>query len=93
VVQSAGPAGPPFTRLTERAAFTAFVLRPRDWRSFLSSANGRPAPVHYRRPPGGERYGATVDVYRIVDGRIVEDNAFHGAHHAAVFGIPQTLAP
>jgi RNA polymerase sigma-70 factor (ECF subfamily) len=68
--------------------------RPLDWRTVPSSANGRPALVNYLRRPGSPRYEAlVVDVLRIVDGRIVESNAFIGAHHVVAFGLPLTLEP
>jgi RNA polymerase sigma-70 factor (ECF subfamily) len=77
-----------------RDAVAQFLTRPLDWRTFPTSANGRPAAVLYLRHPGSPRYEAlVVDVLRIVDGRIVESNAFIGAHHAAVFGMPLTLDP
>ncbi len=68
--------------------------RPFDWRSFPTSANGRPALVNYLRRPGSARYEAlVVDVLRIEHGKIVESNAFVGAHHVAAFGMPATLEP
>jgi len=75
-------------------AVTEFLARPLDWRTFPSSANGRPALINYLRPADGARYEAlVVDVLRIVDGRIAESNAFVGAHHVTAFGMPATLAP
>lgn len=75
-------------------AVTEFLARPLDWRTFPSSANGRPALINYLRPAEGARYEAlVVDVLRIVDGRIAESNAFIGAHHVAAFGMPAVLAP
>ena len=75
-------------------AVTEFLARPLDWRTFPSSANGRPALINYLRPAEGAQYGAlVVDVLRIVDGRIAESNAFIGAHHVAAFGMPAVLAP
>ena len=75
-------------------AVTEFLARPLDWRTFPSSANGRPATIHYLRGPGDANYEAlVVDVLRIVDGRIAESNAFIGAHHVAAFGMPPVLAP
>ena len=75
-------------------AVTEFLARPLDWRTVPSSANGRPALVNYLRPPGGADYeGLVVDVLRIADGRIVEINAFVGAHHVAAFGLPARLSP
>jgi RNA polymerase sigma-70 factor (ECF subfamily) len=68
--------------------------RPLDWRSFPTSANGRPALVNYLRRPGSPLYEAlVVDVLRIEGGKIVESNAFVGAHHVAAFGMPATLEP
>jgi len=68
--------------------------RPLDWRTFPTSANGRPAPVNYLRRPGGTHYEAlVVDVLRVVDGKIVESNAFVGARHVLAFGLPTTLEP
>jgi RNA polymerase sigma-70 factor (TIGR02960 family) len=75
-------------------AVTAFLARPLDWRTFTSSANGRPALVNYLRDAGGARYeGLVVDLLRIVDGRIAEINAFVGAAHVAAFGMPASLDP
>jgi RNA polymerase sigma-70 factor (ECF subfamily) len=75
-------------------AVTEFLARPLDWRTVPSSANGRPALVNYLRRPGGADYeGLVVDVLRIVDGRIVEINAFVGAHHVAALGLPARLSP
>jgi ketosteroid isomerase-like protein len=74
-------------------AVTAFLARPLDWHHVPTSANGRPALVNYLRRPGGAHYEAlVVDVLRIVDGRIAESNAFVGAHHVAVFGMPAVRA-
>jgi RNA polymerase sigma-70 factor (ECF subfamily) len=75
-------------------AVTAFLARPLDWRTFTSSANGRPALVNYLRDTGSARYeGLVVDLLRIVDGRIAEINAFVGAVHVAAFGLPASLDP
>lgn len=75
-------------------AVAAFLSRPLDWRSFPTSANGRPALVNYLRRPGSSHYEAlVVDVLRIEDGKIVESNAFVGARHVAAFGMPRTLDP
>jgi RNA polymerase sigma-70 factor (ECF subfamily) len=75
-------------------AVAAFLNRPLDWRCIPASANGRPAQVDYLREPGSPLYvGLVVDVLRLVDGRIVEINAFVGAHHVAAFGMPATLDP
>jgi RNA polymerase sigma-70 factor (TIGR02960 family) len=85
---------PPDPPVIGRDVAVEFLLRPLDWRSFVSSANGRPAAVHYLRLPGNERYEATVvDVLRIIGGRIAESNAFVGAHHVAAFGMPPALDP
>jgi len=76
------------------AAAAEFLTRPLDWRCIPTSANGRPAQVDYLREPGSPHYvGLVVDVLRIVNGRIVEINAFVGAHHVAAFGLPATLDP
>jgi RNA polymerase sigma-70 factor (ECF subfamily) len=73
-------------------AVAQFLSRPLDWRAFLSAANGRPALIGYLRQPGSPRYEAhVVDVLRIADGKIAESNAFVGAHHVAVFGMPPAL--
>src|SRR5689334_11538847 len=83
---------PPDPPVLGRDAAVEFFLRPMDWRSFPASANGRPAALNYLRRPGRPRYEAlVVDVLRIVDGRIVECNAFVGAHHVTAFGMPRTL--
>jgi RNA polymerase sigma-70 factor (ECF subfamily) len=75
-------------------AVTEFLARPLDWRTVTARANGRPALVNYLRRPGSPRYQAlVVDLLRIVDGRIVEINAFIGAHHVTAFGLPETLTP
>ena len=76
----------------ERAA--EFLGRPLDWRTFPTSANGRPALIGYLRRPGQAHYEAlVVDVLRIEDGRIAESNAFVGVHHVLAFGMPATLEP
>jgi RNA polymerase sigma-70 factor (ECF subfamily) len=75
-------------------AVVAFLCRPLDWRTFPGSANGRPALICYLRRPGSPRYEAlVVDVLRIEHGKIVESNAFVGAHHVAAFGMAATLEP
>jgi RNA polymerase sigma-70 factor (ECF subfamily) len=75
-------------------AAAEFLGRPLDWRTFPSSANGRPALISYLRRPGRPHYEAlVVDVLRIRDGRIVESNAFVGARHVIAFGMPATLDP
>jgi RNA polymerase sigma-70 factor (ECF subfamily) len=85
---------PPEPAVVGIDAVTEFLARPLDWRTFPSSANGRPALINYLRPAEGAQYGAlVVDVLRIVDGRIAESNAFIGAHHVAAFGMPAVLAP
>lgn len=82
---------PPDPTVCGREAAAAFLGRPLDWKTVLSSANGRPALVGYLRRPGGSQYEAlVVDVLRIADGVIVESNAFLGAHHVAAFGLPLT---
>ncbi len=71
-----------------------FLGRPFDWRTFPTSANGRPALINYLRRPGSPHYEAlVVDVLRIEDGKIAESNAFVGARHVAAFGMPATLEP
>ena len=85
---------PPEPAVVGIDAVTEFLARPLDWRTFPSSANGRPALINYLRPAEGAQYGAlVVDVLRIVDGRIAESNAFIGAHHVAAFGMPAVLEP
>jgi RNA polymerase sigma-70 factor (TIGR02960 family) len=85
---------PPESAVVGIEAVTEFLARPLDWRTFPSSANGRPALVNYLRRPGSPHYdGLVVDVLRIVDRRIVEINAFVGAHHVTAFGMPVTLVP
>ena len=75
-------------------AVAEFLGRPLDWRTFPSSANGRPALLCYLRRPGSAVYEAlVVDVLRIEHGKIVESNAFVGARHVAAFGLPPTLTP
>ena len=75
-------------------AAVEFLSRPLDWRTFPSSANGRPALVNYLRVPGSPHYEAVVvDVLRVRDGKIVESNAFTGARHVLAFGMRATLAP
>ncbi|MEU6024199.1 RNA polymerase subunit sigma-70 [Micromonospora sp. NPDC047134] len=75
-------------------AAAEFLGRPLDWRTFPTSANGRPALINYLRRPGGPRYEAlVVDVLRIENGKIVASNAFIGARHVAAFGMPATLEP
>ncbi|MBP1784971.1 RNA polymerase subunit sigma-70 [Micromonospora chalcea] len=73
-------------------AAAEFLGRPLDWRTFPTSANGRPALINYLRRPGSRHYEAlVVDVLRIENGKIVESNAFIGARHVAAFGMPTTL--
>ncbi len=85
---------PPDPPVIGRDAAVTFLLRPLDWRSFPTSANGRPAALHYLRASGSPRYDAlVVDVLRIVGGRIAESNAFVGSHHVIAFGMPPTLDP
>ncbi|MDG4825347.1 RNA polymerase subunit sigma-70 [Asanoa sp. WMMD1127] len=72
-------------------AVTGFLTRPLDWRTVPTRANGRPALANYLRHPGSPVHEAlVVDVLRVVDGRIVEINAFVGAHHVAALGLPAT---
>ncbi|TDD21012.1 sigma-70 family RNA polymerase sigma factor [Kribbella turkmenica] len=85
---------PPDPPVVGRDGAAEFLGRPLDWRTFPSAANGRPALICYLRPPGSDRYVATVvDVLTIENGVIVESNAFVGAHHVAAFGLPGSLAP
>ena len=85
---------PPDAPVVGRDAAAEFLARPLDWRTVLSSANGRPALVNYLREPGGARYEAlVVDVLRVVDGRIAEINAFVGAHHVLALGLAGSLDP
>jgi RNA polymerase sigma-70 factor (ECF subfamily) len=75
-------------------AAAQFLGRPFDWRTFPTSANGRPALINYLRRSGSPRYEAlVVDVLRVEDGRIAEINAFIGARHVTAFGMPAELAP
>jgi RNA polymerase sigma-70 factor (ECF subfamily) len=75
-------------------AAAEFLGRSLDWRTVPSTANGRPALVGYLRRPGAAHYDAwVVDLLRIVDGKIVEINAFVGARHVTAFGLPATLNP
>ena len=83
---------PPDPTVVGVGAAAEFLSRPLDWRTFLSAANGRPALICYLRHPGSDRYDAmVVDVLRIEEGRIVESNAFVGAHHVAAFGMPASI--
>lgn len=83
---------PPEPPVVGIAAAAEFLGRPLDWRVFPASANGRPALLNYLRQPGGSQYEAlVVDVLRVVDGRIVESNAFIGARHVMAFGMPARL--
>src|SRR6478672_1469846 len=85
---------PPEPPVVGIEAAAELLGRPLDWRTFATSANGRPALVNYLRHPGATHYEAlVVDVLRVVDGRIVESNAFVGARHVLAFGLPATLAP
>jgi len=85
------PPEPPVVGIDAAADMLA---RPLDWRSFPTSANGRPALINYLRRPGSPHYEAlVVDVLRIESGKIAESNAFVGARHVAAFGMPATLAP
>lgn len=73
-------------------AAAEFLGRPLDWRTVPTSANGRPALVNYLRRPGSPHHAAlVVDVLRVEGGKIVESNAFVGAHHVAAFGLPALL--
>ncbi|MEU6075734.1 RNA polymerase subunit sigma-70 [Micromonospora sp. NPDC047074] len=75
-------------------AAAEFLGRPLAWRTFRTSANGRPALIGYLRRPGSPHHEAlVVDVLRIEDGKIVETNAFVGARHVVAFGMPAALAP
>jgi RNA polymerase sigma-70 factor (ECF subfamily) len=85
------PPDPPVVGIDAAAEFLG---RPFDWRTFQTSANGRPALVGYLRRPGNSHYEAlVVDVLRVADGKIVESNAFVGARHVAAFGMPSTVEP
>jgi RNA polymerase sigma-70 factor (TIGR02960 family) len=85
---------PPDPAVTGADAAAEFLTRPLDWHTTAASANGRPALVGYLRQPGSPNYESlVVDVLRIVDGTIVEINAFVGAHHVAAFGLPPTIEP
>jgi RNA polymerase sigma-70 factor (ECF subfamily) len=85
---------PPEAPVVGIDAAAEFLGRPLDWRTFPTSANGRPALVNYLRRPGSPHYEAlVVDVLRIKDGKIAESNAFVGARHVASFGMPATLEP
>jgi RNA polymerase sigma-70 factor (ECF subfamily) len=85
------PPDPPVVGIDAAAEFLG---RPLDWRTFPTSANGRPALINYLRLPGSAHYEAlVVDVLRIEAGKIVESNAFLGARHVAAFGMPATLEP
>lgn len=73
-------------------AVAEFLGQARDWKSFRSAANGRPALINYQREEGSDVYRAcVVDVLLVQNGRIVESNAFVGARHVVVFGMPETL--
>ncbi len=83
---------PPDSPVVGSDAAAEFLGRPLDWRTFPSAANGRPALICYLRRPGSDQYDAmVVDVLTIENGRIVESNAFVGAHHVAAFGMPATI--
>jgi RNA polymerase sigma-70 factor (ECF subfamily) len=85
---------PPDPAVSGIAAAAEFLTRPLDWRTVAASANGRPALVNYLRRPDSPNYDAlVVDVLRIDDGKIVEINAFVGAHHVAALGLPLTIDP
>lgn len=83
---------PPDAPVSGREEVAGFLTRPLDWRTFPAVANGRPALINYLRQPGKEHHAAlTVDVLRIVNGKIAEINAFIGPHHVTAFGMPATL--
>jgi len=83
------PPEPPVTGADEAATF---LSRPLDWRTFPTSANGRPAVLCYLRHPGSPSYQAlVVDVLRVENGLIAEINAFVGAGHVTAFGMPANL--
>ncbi|MET9273623.1 RNA polymerase subunit sigma-70 [Kribbella sp. NPDC003557] len=83
---------PPDPPVVGREAAAEFLGRPLDWLTFPSAANGRPALICYLRKTGTDLYEATVvDVLTISNGRIVESNAFVGAHHVTAFGLPATI--
>ena len=85
---------PPDPAVSGVDAVSKFLTRPLDWRTIAASANGRPALVNYLRRPGSPNYQAlVVDVLRIDHGKIVEINAFVGAHHVTALGLPPTIAP
>jgi RNA polymerase sigma-70 factor (ECF subfamily) len=85
---------PPDAPVVGIDAAVELLARPLDWRTFPSSANGRPAQLNYLRRPGSPHYEAlVVDLLRIEDGKIVESNAFVGARHVLAFGMPATLEP
>ena len=85
---------PPEPAVVGIDAAAQFLGRPLDWRTFPTSANGRPALVNYLRHRGSTHYEAlVVDVLRVVDGKVVESNAFVGARHVLAFGMPATLPP
>jgi RNA polymerase sigma-70 factor (ECF subfamily) len=85
---------PPDAPVVGIDAAAEFLGRPLDWRTFPTSANGRPALIGYLRRSGSPHYEAlVVDVLRIEDGKIVESNAFVGARHVVAFGMPATLEP
>jgi RNA polymerase sigma-70 factor (ECF subfamily) len=83
---------PPDPPVIGSDAAAEFLARPLDWRTLPSAANGRPALICYLRHPGSDQYDAmVVDVLTIENGKIVESNAFVGAHHVAAFGMPATI--
>jgi RNA polymerase sigma-70 factor (ECF subfamily) len=83
---------PPDPPVIGRDAAAEFLGRPLDWVTFAAAANGRPALICYLRRPGSDQYDATVvDILTIENGRIVESNAFVGAHHVAAFGLPASI--
>ncbi|MEQ4210218.1 RNA polymerase subunit sigma-70 [Actinopolymorpha sp. B9G3] len=85
------PPDPPVVGIDAAAEF---LSRPLDWRTFPTSANGRPALINYLRRPGSPHYEAmVVDVLRIETGKIVKSNAFIGARHVQAFGMPTILEP
>ncbi|HEY2674727.1 MAG TPA: RNA polymerase subunit sigma-70 [Rugosimonospora sp.] len=85
------PPEPPVVGIDAAAEFLGRQL---DWRTFPTSANGRPALIGYLRRSGSPHYEAlVVDVLRIEDGKIVENNAFVGVRHVTAFGMPATIEP
>ena len=62
---------------------------PGEWRLVPTRANGQPAAANYVRPWDGTTFdAATIDVFSIEDGKIVEITTFFSPDAFSSFGLP-----